>query len=356
MDGYLSLNHAADFLGISRPTLNTRRRDYGLTEIKDGASTLLKKSELLPLYAQEHPAQGSINLVVTEKDKIDSLTVDENTLDLRKINIVDAYGAISLLVAAIDVLEKQKTLHLILSDTVAISTLCVMGFFEELKRRFEGRVFWNKDGYPANTDKGWKAFLPIKYIGFKGQERLFLETLNPLLQKQGFNEETIGYLSWFIGELADNALTHAQGPCYVLLGQFSQNRNYLEIAIGDTGKGIYGSLKENAKYSDLSDELAFIKAFQSLVSCWPDDKPRGKGLSDILAIAMGSGSLLRVDSKSRGLMFNFSNGQRELQEKKPTTPHGGARFCWVLINNTFKSAGRAAVDSFITREIENKNA
>ena len=354
MDGYLSLQQAAAFLGLSRPTLNARRRERTFSEITDGPRTLLKKEELLELYAKERLVSPSLNLVVTENDKIDSLTADENTLDLRKINLIDAYGTMSLLVCCLDILERKKTLYLIVSDSNAISSLEVMGFFKELIRRFEGRVFWNESGFPTDGKKGSKAFLPIRYIAFKGQERKYLEDLVPLLNRQGFDDETIGYLSWFIGELADNSLTHAQGPCYVLLGQFSGKKTYLEIAIGDVGKGLFTSLKENPKYASLPDEIAFIKAFQSQVSCWPDDKPRGKGLSDVLALAMGSGSILRVDSKNRGLIFNFSSGQKELMDKKPSTPHGGARFCWVLINDEFKNEDRSSVDAFILREIEKR--
>ncbi len=351
-DGYLSISEASDFLKISRPTLNARRLQFKLSELKDGNKTLLKKSELLSLYAHEHPRQPNLNLLVIEEDKISDLIVDENTFDLRLINVIDAYGAISLIVIATEIIERSKYLHLIVAKNKAVLMLCQMGFFKELSRRFEGRIFWNENGLPVEYEP-LSVFLPIKYIGFKGQERQYLEeTLNPLLQKQGFDDTVIGYLGWIVGEIADNALTHAQRPCYILLGQFSQKNSFLQVAIGDTGKGIQTSLKENPKYKMLSDKAAFIKAFQSAVSSWPDDKPRGKGLNDMLSIAMGSGSLLRVDSKELGVMFNFSSGQKELQFKNPTIEKGGSRFCWVLINDSFKQAGRREVDLFIARELE----
>ncbi len=352
IDGYLSIVEASIFLKISRPTLNSRRKQLNLSELQDGNRTLLKKSELLTLYAKENPCAPSLNLVATEGDRLDNVIVDETTFDLRKINVVDAYGAISLIVAATEVVEKRKSLYLIVNGDRAMSQLCKIGFFKELERRFEGRVFWNSEDLPNAEEGTSKIFLPIKYIAFRGQERQYLEeVLYPLLKKQGFNDEVIGYLGWIIGEIADNALTHAKGPCYILMGQFSQKLNFLEIAIGDTGKGIQKSLKENPKYKDLSDNDAFIKAFQSQVSSWSDDSPRGKGLSDMLSIAMGSGSLLRVDSKELGIMFNFSNGQKELQFMPPTTSYGGTRFCWVLVNDIFGQAGRSDVDQFITRQL-----
>ena len=352
VDGYLSIIEASNFLKISRPTLNARRKQLNLSELHDGNRTLLKKSDLLKLYAKENPCVPSLNLVATEVDPLDNVIVDDTTFDLRKINIVDAYGAISLIVAAAEVVESRKSLYLIVNGNRAMSQLCQIGFFKELQRRFEGRVFWNNDDLPDIEEGTSKIFLPVKYIAFRGQERQYLEEiLYPLLKKHGFNDEVIGYLGWIIGEIADNALTHSKGPCYILMGQFSQKVNFLEIAIGDTGKGIQKSLKENPKYAHLSDDDAFIKAFQSQVSSWSDDNPRGKGLSDMLSIAMGSGSLLRVDSKELGIMFNFSNGQKELQFKSPTTSHGGTRFCWVLVNEIFGQAGRADVDQFITRQL-----
>lgn len=352
-DGLLSIQEAASFLRVSRPTINARREQYGFKEIKDGKSTLLQKKDLLSLYTKEHFVLPSLNLVVTENDKIDDLFIDSNSLDLRKINLIDAYGAISLIVASIQILEKENFLHLILSDTSAISTLCLMDYFKELQRRFAGRIFWNDDAFPPNpSSKGLKVFFPIKYIAYRGQETKYLSDLGKLLVEQGFDENTGGYLEWIIGELADNALTHAQGPCYILVGQFSKDNSYMEVAIGDTGKGVYGSLKENKKYSHLTDEQAFVKAFESNVSCWPDDKPRGKGLSDLLSLSMGSGSIVRVDSKNKGLLFNFSNGQKELQIKTPMVSLGGARFCWVLINNNFKQSSRLDVDRFIEMELK----
>jgi len=356
MDGFLSLNQAAQFLGISRPTFNVRRTQFKLNEIQEGRSVWINKAELLTVYAKEHLVLGISNLVVTETDTTQQLVIDKNTLDLRRINLIDAYGAISLLVETVEILEQEKRLYLVVANTGAITLLCNMGFFTELKRRFEGRVFWNSDSLPNIEKKIRHVLLPIKYIAYKGQERKYLEEeIAPLIVKQGYDGDTTGYLQWMLGELADNALTHAQGPCYVLAGQFSKTNDCLEIAIGDAGKGIFNSLKENPRYSKLSDKIAFIKAFQSRVSSWPDDKPRGKGLNDALGMAMGSNSLLRVDSKGIGFLFNFSNGQKELLEKTPATSRGGAKFCWVLINSTFDKSDRSEVDQFISREIEIRN-
>lgn len=350
MGDLLSLSEAAEFLGISRPTFNARRAEYKFSEIIEGNKTLVRKSDLLNLYIKEHHQSQYLNLVITDDDLILKILVDGNTLDLRLINIIDGYGIITLITTAVSILEAGESLYILLADISAVRILKAAGFFAELKRRFENRVFYNED--ITNIKDIAKPFLALHYLAYRGQERKMLEDMVPLLMKQNFSDDIVGYLGWITGELADNSLTHAKGPCYVLIGQFNDRNNFLEMAIGDTGKGIHGSLKENPKYQALSDQEAFLKAFQSKVTCWSDDNERGKGLCDLLIVAMGNGALLRVDSREMGLMYNFTNGQREVTSRQPASVHGGARFCLLLINDKFVKIVRDEVDSFIERERE----
>lgn len=348
MGDLLSLSEAAEFLGISRPTFNVRRLENKFNEITDGNKTLIKKSDLLGLYAKEQYRTQFLNLIVTEDDSLEKILIDKNTFDLRLINLIDGYGIISLITVAVSILESGESLYIISGDTSATRILKAAGFFSELKRRFENRVFYNED--VSKISDVAKPYLALHYLAYKGQERKMLENLVPLLTKQNFNSDVVGHLGWITGELADNSLTHAKGPCYVLIGQFNATNNYIELAIGDTGKGIHRSLKENPKYKALSDQEAFLKSFQPRVSCWSDDKERGKGLCDLLIVAIGNGALLRVDSKEMGLMFNFTNGQREAMKRKPASKYGGARFCLLLINDQFLDITREEVDRFIERE------
>lgn len=348
MDDLISVSEAALFMGVSRPTFNMRRKEHKFEEITEGAKTLIKKSALLALYAKEHHRSPCFNITLFDEASIKELLIDQNTFDLRLINLIDGYGIITLITTAVSLLEGGGSLYFLVVDVTAIRMLKAAGFFSELKRRFSNNVFYNMD--LANIQDIPKPFLALHYLAYKGQERKMLEDLVPLLMKQNFTDDVVGYLGWITGELADNALTHAQGPCYVLISQFNAKNNYLELAIGDTGKGIAGSLKENPKYSKLSEQEAFLKSFQSKVSCWADKAERGKGLCDLLVVAMSNGSLLRVDSKKMGFMFNFANRQREVMKKNPGSHLGGARFCLLLINGAFVTVDRNEVDTFIERE------
>ena len=350
MSNLISLSEAAEFVGISRPTFNVRRIEYKFSEVHEGNKTLIPKCELLKLYSKENHRSQYLNLILTEDDTLEKIFVDENTLDLRLINFIDGYGIITLITTAAAILESDKSIYIIFSDNHAVRVLKAAGFFSELKKRFENRVFYNQD--IETIQEIAKPFLSLHYIGFKGQERKILEDLIPLFQNQNFSTDVIGHLGWITGELVDNSLTHAQGPCYILIGQFNSKNKYLEVAIGDTGKGIYSSLKQNPKHQALGDDEAFLKAFKSKISSWPDTAKRGKGLCDLLIIAIGNGALLRVDSKEKGLMFNFINGQKEVMRQQPASTAGGARFCLLLINEKFNEVNREEVDKFVERETE----
>ena len=66
-DGLLSIQEAAEFLQLSRPTFNSRRKKLNLSEMIDGNSLLLKKQDLLLLYANEHLVLPVLNLEIKEK-------------------------------------------------------------------------------------------------------------------------------------------------------------------------------------------------------------------------------------------------------------------------------------------------
>jgi hypothetical protein len=352
-ENFLTICECADFLGLSRPTFNLRRKEYKFLEKRVGTKTYISKAEIIvKAFAKEKFEKPHLNFMLTEKSSGKSIYVDENTLDLRRLSILDAYGVLALLTEVIAKLENNTSLYFVVADTSAIRVLKHIGFFKELKRRFPDTTFWDEPLVESLNESTIKVFQPIRYIGVKGQDRGLLEGIIPALTKQGFKSEVTGYIGWLIGELADNSHTHAKGPCYILIAQLhNSNTKFLDIAIGDTGMGIHKSLKSNPKYKSLSDETAFLKAFKSKVSSWSDEADRGKGLNDILAIAMGNKSVLGVDSGPHGIMFNFTSFEREVEKRRPIFNTPGTRFCLCLINEIFKKVDRAEVDRFIERQI-----
>jgi hypothetical protein len=353
----INVNQCCDLLKISRPTFNKQSKSLQLSGIQKGRSTYYKKIEILNrIYVHAFNVQETIDLVlINQSFDISDILVDEFTMDLRKINRIDPYGIISLLCYVSAKVKGGSNFFFVTHNSKVEVLLAATGFFKELKRKYPNLIHWNShiiNKLEPSVHMLEKIFLPLKEITLRGQDRQVLNDLLSSLLKKGFSEAQAGYIGWIIGELADNSLTHAKGPCYIMFSRYNNNsQTVLEIAVGDIGIGIHKSLQTNNKYAALNDKQAFLKSFQSQVSCWPDSAQRGKGLCDLLTIALGNGGYVKVDANELGLFFNFTNSQRYLEFNEPLTEISGTRFSIILFEKEFKSTNRSEIDSFINLEI-----
>lgn len=355
----ISLQKCCGLLKMSRPTFNKRRNELNLTEVSRGRSIFFKKSEILnKLYTQSFFAEPTVNLVqIQQQFDLANILVDKYTVDLRRINVIDPYGVISLLCYVLSIVKLGQNFFFITpADGNITSYLCRVGFFKELKRKYPALVHWDEkviDKIHVSSAEAENIFLPLIEITFRGQERTILDGLLTDLLKKGFSEEQAGYIGWIMGELSDNSLTHAKGPCYIMFSRYlSAGSSFLEIVVGDSGIGIYNSLLSNEKYKNLNSKQAFLKAFQSQVSSWPDSAKRGKGLCDLLTIALGNKGYVRSDTNDLGLFFNFTANQRSVEFNEPLTKVDGTRFSIILFESEFVGASREEIDSFLNQEIQ----
>ncbi len=356
---WINVNQCCELLKISRPTFNIKCKALKLAGVKKGRATYYKKIDIInKIYSSIFNVQATIDLVLINQNfDISHILIDEFTMDFRKINRIDSYGIISLLCYVSTKLKSGNNFFFVIHDSKVENLLTAAGFFKELKRKYPNLAHWNThviNKIEASAPNLEKIFLPLKEITLRGQDRQVLNELLISLLNVGFSEAQAGYIGWIIGELADNSLTHAKGPCYIM---FSRNENneahaFFEITVGDVGVGIHKSLQTNNKYSALNDKQALLKSFQSQVSCWPDSARRGKGLCDLLTIALGNGSYVRVDANELSLLFNFTNNQRHLEFSEPLTGIRGTRFSIVLFEKEFKGSNRNEIDAFIAMEME----
>ncbi|NJL24860.1 MAG: hypothetical protein HC902_06610 [Calothrix sp. SM1_5_4] len=201
--------------------------------------------------------------------------------------------------------------------------------------------------------------MPIVPIRMKGSERPVAERLNVLLKQQGFSTVVGQYISWILGELADNALTHSsqlQGDriCYVLATRFvSDSSNCVIVGIADTGIGIQNSLKSQPEHRKLGDARALLDAFRPNVSSWAKEYGRGKGLTDVVKIAKGNNAYFIVASNDLAFLMDFrDNNNPHIEKRIPISTAPGTRYGLVLIDNTFKPIPRSEADAFLKNEIK----
>lgn len=196
-----------------------------------------------------------------------------------------------------------------------------------------------------------------------------VEKIIGLLRAQGFSNSIGGYIGWIMGELVDNVMTHLvqsgmPGDCYLLAQRYrfaSFPSECLIIGVADLGPGIHTTLKENPKYKNLTDLQAFLTAFKPKVSSWADEYNRGKGLTDILGIAMGNQSVLRARSGTMEFQIDFRQKKAEIGQNIQLAKCGrflensrGTLFGVVLIDRDFEIKSKMEASQFIDWMLANK--
>ncbi|MBF0106933.1 MAG: hypothetical protein HQM16_16595 [Deltaproteobacteria bacterium] len=307
----------------------------------------LVKKILIP----ENTIVESSNLIFDDCN-VDHLEASSNIFDLRGISNVDEFGAMSLICLFKKRLyfAEQKVLILV-KNSISCRYLKSIGFFDELKRG-SSNLFINDEEIEGGTLLPPENILRLTSLGYKGAEKKILEQLYSNLQDQGFSENLCSRLGWALGELADNAHTHAGSPCFMtIVGRPAKPKEpkFLCISIGDIGDGISGTLKTNPKYQNLSDLEALCLSFKSTVTSWDDIAERGKGLNDLLAIGKGNQAWVRVECNGISLFFDFGKIPFETKVREASTKTAGTRFSLVLIDANFIDVSRAEIDLMIEK-------
>ncbi len=343
----ISIANACELLGVSRPTFDAYRKRFKLKEIKAGRQVFFFRLEILSKITPK-TSPASVPLIITKNRTVSEILVADTIFDLRKISKIDPHGVISLLCSVLAKAEEGKSVRLLVEDSFKIQKLHSLGFFHELERKYPGVISWDKSKVTGLRTMDPDTFLPIQYIGYKGGERKSAEDLVRLLIKHGFSEEIGARIGWIFGELADNALTHSKGPCYLMCQRYitekNENLNYLVIAVADMGMGIPGSLRTNPKYSHLDDNAALLTAFKSGITSWADDCGRGKGLTDVIKISFGNESYFRVESGDMGFSIPWD---KNAGSNRPMCSVPGTRYSIVLTDSTFDDVRTENADAYI---------
>jgi excisionase family DNA binding protein len=354
----ISIKEACTLLGVSRPTLNAYREKYRLSEIRLGGKIRLSKTEIIEkVMISAGNAEKNYSLTLPSDCNVREIQPLQGVYDLRRLQGVDAYGVLALLCSIKAHLKESESnsVSLLVDGAPCCSYLESIGFFTEVERAHHTRVSYNSTALKARTSNRTTVILPLHLIGYRGAEKKILDELYDPLLKQGFSENYCGRIGWVIGELCDNAHTHSEGPCYLIIEGLespSTATRYLTIAIGDIGIGIPASLKKNPRYSNTREIVLMPMAFQSEVSRMEVQPKRGKGLNDVIAISKGNSSWLRVESGNIGMMFDFTGGQNKIRFVGPIAKTAGTRFGLVLIDSEFKEISRASVNDIMQNVLE----
>lgn len=355
----LSIAEAADLLGVSRITFNKIRKEKAFTEVPIGQRVRFYKDEIM---AALQPNKQSVAPVVSTRrdiilnifslDTVADIELKKNTFDLTALKQIDPYGAVSLLCVILDRVRSENNVHLIVDEGLICQTLKAHQFFLQVEARCGGKVSWDKNVLYGSTFHDNTMLMPITAVTNKGAERSLAEELVVLLRKQGFHDSVGRGIAQIIGELADNAMTHSAQAlgdriCWVAAQRFLyREKNCIIVGLADPGLGIFSTLKTKAEYKALTDSQALLKAFRPFVTSW--EAARGKGLTDVLGIALGNNSYLHADVCNLSLQMDFHDGGNpEIKFGTPLADVTGTRFGLILIDNYFVKKSREEVDKML---------
>lgn len=373
---YISIKEACEILEVSRPTFNKIRKQKALfelsgpgkrsrflrTDIENLAKTT-RKTFTAPLIAE----QKKIDFTVFSEDLISDIQTAKTVFDFRRIRMFDPFGVLNLFCTILQLASGGEKIHLELEDNFICNHLKNLGFFGTLERENKANIIYDTSLLKTNYDD-YLYPIGLTKITMRKQEEPVVKKIIELLRTQGFSNAIGGYIGWIMGELVDNAMTHLvhngfPSKCYLLAQRYKFTHSRSEcliIGVADVGPGIHATLKTNPKYKDLTDAQAFLTAFKPKVSSWPE-YDRGKGLTDILGIAMGNQSVLRVKSGNIEFQTDFRTQTTEFGLRTQATRVGrssiavnGTLFTLVLIDKDFEVKNRISVSEFIDRMLADR--
>ncbi len=350
---YFTIDEACGLLAVSRPTLDAYRERHDIDSVKVKGRVLLKKVDVLKLlHLPLQPDQPKTDLTVLSDFAVEAVEVAPGVFDIRRIGVIDPFGAICLLCYLRNRIDQKQHVYILAGRDSASFSLHGMNFFTELTRVGSEYVHYDEHILEDVSLTHPEIITPLHLIGYRGGEKGLLDDIYARLRIQGFSEDLCASLGWTLGELADNATTHAGGPCYFALSSMVGPYKFLTLTIGDTGAGIPRTLKTNARYTDLSDFQAFVSAFKSDVTSWGAEHKRGKGLNDLLAIAKGNDSWVRAETNGMGLFFDFREGTGRIAARDAGAGNSGTRYSMVLIDTKFEYVTKKEINAFLDAFLE----
>jgi hypothetical protein len=129
-----------------------------------------------------------------------------------------------------------------------------------------------------------------------------------------------------LGELLDNAITHADSPVGVYAAaQVHQRVGDVELAVTDAGMGVRSHLARNPCFRDLTAPQALSAALRPGVT--GTSERRGNGLPDLLSTASGFGGMLLLRSDDGYAQVKAASTDRQFS----TAGHVPGTWAWVHV-------------------------
>lgn len=230
--------------------------------------------------------------------------ININISNLKYITPIGFTGLLSI----INYLDKEYELKIkVPLDEKPITYMERMNFLEicgeNIKAQFEQQVnmdpIYNRTRY--NLDGN---LLEIKKAHTHDDIEEINNSIKKILKNKGFKGNRLSDIQTFITELGNNVIDHTSSPCFISIKN-NEQENEIEIAVSDTGKGIYKNLKKVLK--ELSPDEVVRDAIMTTASSLYKDK-RGKGLMDVRQRAFRWSDEAQLHLRTNDSVYQITKG------------------------------------------------
>lgn len=202
------------------------------------------------------------------------------SLDFWRLRYITPIGFTGLL-SILDYLEEKYEVEIKVPFTTnPVKYMERMNFFkicsDKIRIQFERQMDMDSI-YKRNRNNLDGELLEIN----KAEDHDQIEEISALIKRifknKGLKGHRLSDIQSFITELGNNVIDHAESACFIAVKN-NDDEDEIEIAVTDSGRGIYDSLKEVLR--DHSPHEVIKKAINTTASRLQDED-RGKGLMEI---------------------------------------------------------------------------
>ena len=236
------------------------------------------------------------------------------TINISNLKYITPIGFTSLL-SIIGYLDKDYELKIkVPLDEKPITYMERMNFLEicgeNIKTQFEQQVdmdrIYNRTRYNLEG-----TLLEVKKAYDYDDIEEINESIKKILKNKGIKGNRLSDIQTFITELGNNVIDHTNSPCFISIKN-NEQENEIEIAVSDTGDGIYKNLKKVLK--GLSPDEVVSDAIMTKASSLYKDE-RGKGLMDVRQRAFRWSEEAQLYLRTHDSVYQISKGSVDALNK-----------------------------------------
>ena len=153
----------------------------------------------------------------------------------------------------------------------------------------------------------------IEMFDEKNIQQVYRRLVEVLIHQPEVETSLLQGMSYCFYEVMDNVLIHSGKNVGIVITNYSESQNLIQILVADDGIGIRESLAQNAEYGNITEQQALEYCIRDKVS---DGKGMGFGLYSTSRLINTAGHKLIIRSGNHTLS---ANGEMTVTESDPWT-------------------------------------